>query len=145
MIHHNSLQRPLLTQTFFVQSFFGSLLLLIVDNFHHFVYSTFSCTLLSRMVSLLSPDEFMEFGLNLVGFELNRIKRTCAGTNQSRFQSNCVAHPKTCAEMFVDLQTTNIPGARINEPRPKLFVMAIHWLHRMRECIYESFSWSKVL
>jgi hypothetical protein len=80
------------------------------------------------MVLHLSADDFLQLGLQLARFDQRRQQRTCAATNLRRFKSNYEASPKTCADIFMDLQTTHIDAARVNKPNPEYLMMAIHWL-----------------
>jgi len=75
-----------------------------------------------------SSNEFCKLGLELVGFNRRRQDRTRFKTNQRRFRSNFACDPRACRAAFLDLQTTVIPEARIDDPDVRYFLISINWL-----------------
>jgi hypothetical protein len=80
------------------------------------------------MVLHLSPAEFLELGLDIVGFEQHRRQRTCIATKLRRFRAHFGVGPEAYSAIFTDLQTTDIDGARIDKPNPIHFFMTMNWL-----------------
>jgi hypothetical protein len=76
----------------------------------------------------LSPAEFQQLGLELVGFNEEWQDKTCQATNLRRFRAIFGPSPETCSQMFEDLQTTNIEEARVVKPNPAYFMMSLNWL-----------------
>lgn len=80
------------------------------------------------MVLKISPNDFLQLGLETCGCNPRRIKNTCRKTNIERFRSNFGLDPAGCCAVFRDLQTTKIPEARINRPNSVYFLVALNWL-----------------
>jgi hypothetical protein len=76
----------------------------------------------------LTAAEFLTLGLDIAGFSEERTQRTCYKTNTRRFHGHYGVSPETCAALFVDLQTTAIPAARIDKPNPFYMMMTLDWL-----------------
>ena len=79
---------------------------------------------------ILTADEMMAKGLELGGCDRRRQQRACRATNLHHFKSFYGALPSVYAEIFSDLQTTEIDEARV-DPRkicPESFLQAINWL-----------------
>jgi hypothetical protein len=76
----------------------------------------------------VTPKEWLELGLNIVGFGPIRQNRLHA-TNVERFVAHFGASPESHSAMFSDLQTTQIlEAARIAKPYVFHFLMAMYWL-----------------
>ena len=75
---------------------------------------------------VLSADDFLRLGLNLIGFHENRQKSE--KTMLRHFSAAFGACPATCSAIFADFQTTTIQGARIDKPVFKWFLVAMNWL-----------------
>jgi len=81
----------------------------------------------------INPVRFLELGLDAVGFDENRQRRTRHATNIARFRASFGAGPAACSAIFRDLQTTAIADARINKPNSFYFVVAMNWLAAYRK------------
>jgi len=75
-----------------------------------------------------SCAQFFQFGLEVVGFDVGRQRRTCMATNMERFRAAFGVGPGVCAAVFRDLQTTEIPSARVDKPNSFYFLVALNWL-----------------
>lgn len=83
------------------------------------------------MVISISPADWLHLGLDLVGFRSTR--QVCRHEmNVERYMANFGASPETCSAIFLDLQTTHIPTARIDKPNVQYLLMAINWLKTYR-------------
>lgn len=102
---------------------FISIALVIVD-----------CLPLFNMADLqiYTPKEFLEHGLKLVGFSKKRIKRAKPKRNNTRFKGFFGVKPYVAAKVWEDIQTTDIPEAKVNEDQLDRdhFLMALHHLKR---------------
>jgi hypothetical protein len=58
----------------------------------------------------------LQYGLNIVGFDEARQRRTRAAANVERFCAAYGVGPGACSAVYQDLQTTLVPNARINTP-----------------------------
>jgi len=72
--------------------------------------------------------QFLQFGLEVVGFDLARQRRTRAATNIERFRACFGVGPGSCAAVFRDIQMTDIPDAHIDKPNVFYFLVALNWL-----------------
>ena len=61
--------------------------------------------------SILTGDEFLKLGLNLVGYKGHRIRRCKKSTNVERFVEHYGSIPIICAIIWEDLQTTEVAEA----------------------------------
>ena len=68
------------------------------------------------MVLFLSTADFLELGLETVGFLAKRQGNNGPASNLRRFRSSYGAGPASYSAIFTDLQTTVITAARINKP-----------------------------
>jgi hypothetical protein len=85
------------------------------------------------VTSILTPKETMKMGLKLVGFKKRRILRVLSRkTNIDRFKGFFGASPAVYAEIWEDLQKTDVVEARVpvQDRNPKCFLMAMHHLKR---------------
>jgi len=82
------------------------------------------------MIQVLSPDELMVVGLQLAGFDINRQNRCKRITNLNRFKKHYGSLPVVYSELWSDLQTTTVPGARIDasEVDVESFLLGLHFL-----------------
>jgi hypothetical protein len=79
-------------------------------------------------IRLLTCAQFLQFGLEHVGFDVARQRRTRAATNIKRFRAAYGVGPGACSAVYRDLQTTSVPDARINRPSSFFFLVALNWL-----------------
>ena len=59
-----------------------------------------------NMVVQFNAADFQQLGLELADFDLRRQGRVNNKTNAERFRSQYYASPKTCEDIYNDLQTT---------------------------------------
>ena len=82
---------------------------------------------------VVTPDELFRRGLLLVGFNGARIENVKRSTNLGRFCSHYGSNPIVYVEIWQDLQTTDIPDARITTDEQFVsldsFLLAIHFLN----------------
>jgi DDE superfamily endonuclease len=82
---------------------------------------------------ILTDDEVLTRGLHLVGFG-DRQARANKETNLERFTAHFGSKPQVCAQIWEDLQTTNIEAARVSGNAKALdkafdyFMAALHFL-----------------
>jgi hypothetical protein len=83
-------------------------------------------------LSILKADSVMWHGLLWVGYDDRRQKRAKPCTNIDRFTKHYGPEPFTCAHIWEDFQTTEIPEARIDRKHLdlKYFLLALNWLYR---------------
>ena len=82
------------------------------------------------IMAILTAIEFLQKGLELAGFSRRRQQRVCRATNLRRFKDHFGSLPVVYAQIWEDLQTTDIPEARIDARKDCVdsFLMAIHFL-----------------
>ena len=82
------------------------------------------------MMLILTADEMMHKGLQLLGFDLRRQQKVGPKQNRRRFKASYGSAPLVYAQIWEDLQTTEIPEARIDEKKVCVdsFLMAVHFL-----------------
>ena len=82
-----------------------------------------------NQVRIITAKEFLCMGLRLAGFSAKRIHRCGEATNYKRFKDRYGPTPKSCAQVWEDLQTTAIAEAFVSpEYRdPRYFLMALHF------------------
>jgi hypothetical protein len=81
------------------------------------------------MVVILTADEILSKGLLMVGFDVSRQQRVKRSTNLERFRSHFGSNPVVYAQIWEDLQTTDLPEARITDDATvDLFLTGIHFL-----------------
>jgi hypothetical protein len=79
--------------------------------------------------SILTADEFLKIGLQLVGYKKLWIRRAKKRSNVERFLGHYGSIPYICAMLWEDLQTTEVEETWI--PAEHLyFLMAMHHLER---------------
>jgi DDE superfamily endonuclease len=76
----------------------------------------------------VTAEQFLERGLEAVGFSVARQQRTRAATLVRRFRASFGASPGACSAIYRDLQTTHIANARIAKPDSHYFLVALNWL-----------------
>ena len=86
---------------------------------------------LGDQMMVLTPDEIMQRGLELIGKDWQRQQRVKLETNIQSFNDAYGSAPIVYAAILEDLFTTNVPEARVD---PKTFLldhylMALHWLY----------------
>jgi hypothetical protein len=74
----------------------------------------------------ITPDECLDIGLGLAGF--GRIRQWSEKTMLCCFQGHYETSPETCSSMFRDIQHVMIVEARIHNPDPMGFFIALTWL-----------------
>jgi hypothetical protein len=81
---------------------------------------------------IFSADEILSIGLTVMNFHRGRQENVCRETNLDRFLSHYGSNPAVYAQIWEDLQTTEIEDARIDAATAKNglqhFLMAIHFL-----------------
>ena len=88
------------------------------------------------MVLINTADEALVCGLSLVGIGEYRQKRQRRTTNISDFKAHFGVAPIVCAQIWEDLQTSDIPEARIDTATAKgnvsieKLLWAFHFLMR---------------
>jgi hypothetical protein len=98
-----------------------------------------------------TANKILKIGLLLVGFRRRRIRRAKKKTNVERFRGHFGSNPNVCAQIFEDLQTTNVEEARVPpvSRNVQYFLMAMHHLKRYpteveREAIFDiSHMWGR--
>ncbi len=101
--------------------------------------------------SILTADEFLKIGLQLVGYKKRRIRRAKKRSNVERFLGHYGSIPCICAMIWEDLQTTEVEEARIPAEHLNVafFLMSMHHLKRYtteveREGIFDiSLKWGR--
>lgn len=83
-------------------------------------------------VMVLTADEIMKHGLKLVKYTRRRIKRAKTIRNIERFKGHFGSQPVVVAQIWEDLQTTQVVEARVPPVDLHLdhFLMAMHHLKR---------------
>jgi len=82
---------------------------------------------------IYTPDEMLVLGLRLLGWTSRQIQRVQTATNVTRFRAFFNAHPRVCAQLWEDLQTTQLQEANIiraGRRSVKEFFMAMNFLAR---------------
>jgi hypothetical protein len=84
------------------------------------------------MFVILTADELMYYGVAWAGYDRHRQQRAKPSTNIRRFTLKYGSSPIVCAQIWEDLQTTQIPEARVEEQYLdlKYFLAANKWLYR---------------
>ena len=83
------------------------------------------------MLSILTANEVMRQGLSLCGFCWSRQQNVVRATNLQQFKGLFGSLPVVYAQIWEDLQKTEIQEARIDATTKvdiDSFLMAIHWL-----------------
>ena len=65
------------------------------------------------VTSILTPKEITKIGLKLVGFKRQQSQRARRKTNVERFKGFFRASPAVYAEIWEDLQKTNVKEAQV--------------------------------
>ena len=76
----------------------------------------------------ITTAQFLQRGLQAVGFDVDRQRRTRASENINRFRAAYGAGPGACSSIFRDFQTTANHAARINKPNSFYFLVGMNWL-----------------
>ena len=63
---------------------------------------------------IYTAHEILSIGLHLVGFKECRIERASMITNIEQFWGHYGSNPNVCAQIFEDLQSTNVEEAYIS-------------------------------
>jgi hypothetical protein len=79
-------------------------------------------------IHLLTCAQVLQFGLDLVGFDGARQRRTRAAANIKRFRAAYGVGPGACSAVYRDLQITSVPDARINRPNIFFCLLSLNWL-----------------
>jgi hypothetical protein len=81
---------------------------------------------------ILTAQEMQQEGLAVAGFDVKHQERVGDKRNKQRFVENFGSTPAVCTVIWHDLQSTDIPSARIN-PRSvkqvKKFLVAMYYLY----------------
>lgn len=81
------------------------------------------------MVVVVTADELLRKGLELVGFDRDRQHRVCRATNLLRFKGHYGSNPIVYAQIWEDLQAKETPE-EASKMDPDSFLMALHFLTR---------------
>jgi len=85
-------------------------------------------------VFVYSPDQVLVLGLKIAGYKPRQINRVQRKTNIERFKDSFGVAPIVYAQIWQDLQTTNIAEARIDTTKPSCtiitFLQAIRFLKK---------------
>jgi len=83
-------------------------------------------------VVVFTPDEILNKGLRLVNYSPRRIRRAKRKRNIERFKGHFGSEPVVLAQIWEDLQRTDVAEARLPPGDAKLdrFLMAMHHLKR---------------
>jgi hypothetical protein len=100
-----------------------------------------------KMVVVLTSHEIMRHGLVCAGYDRIRQERVMGSTNIARFKTKYGSTPLVCAQIWEDLQTTEIPEAHVDEMYLdlKYFLAANNWLFRYPTDEEQSGSFGKCL
>lgn len=81
---------------------------------------------------IVTPRAMKDYGLGLVNYRKNRIKRSTDSTNVRRFVSHFGSTPRVLSVIYADLQSTSIADARVTGTKLNLrhFLIAMHTLKR---------------
>ena len=81
-------------------------------------------------LDILTPDQILTEGLKVAGFDLKRQQRASIITNIARFKAFFGASPADTANMWEELQTTDIEDALMHKNEKDLYylLMAFHFL-----------------
>jgi hypothetical protein len=79
-------------------------------------------------INLVNCSQVLQFGLDLVGFDGARQRRTRAAANIKRFRAAYGVGPGACSAVYRDLQITSVPDARINRPNIFFCLLSLNWL-----------------
>ena len=80
------------------------------------------------MIFAFSEIDFLLMGLGYAGHTQRSINRTKYDRNVEYFEAKYYVCPKTCQDLFRDLQSTNIEGPNIGKPKPQHLLMALYYL-----------------
>ena len=94
-------------------------------------------------VVVLSVDEMLYSGLKLLGWDECRLDRWQCGTNVEQCIGMCGAHPSVVAQVCVDLQTTTVESARIEDLSVDKLHWAFHFLYRYPTETERESTWQK--
>lgn len=87
----------------------------------------FCALVIGTMVVRVTAHEFMELGLELAGYK--RWKRYKEKANIQRFKSHFGPLPKSCENIWIDLQTTTDAACRIeSDADPKHLLLGLRFL-----------------
>jgi hypothetical protein len=77
----------------------------------------------------LTEANFIETGLQIVGYGNNKQARSSQKKKEELFISwyGCLA--KVCVVLWNDLTTIDIGSAKIENPEVKYFLMTLHWMY----------------
>lgn len=90
-------------------------------------------------IYIYTPDQVLRIGLKMVGVDCHRQKKQKNSTNLEDFRAHYCVDPIVCAQMWEDLQTTNIQEAHVDAKSVdnlnsgcnlKNFLRAFHFLMR---------------
>ena len=76
----------------------------------------------------MSPSQFLQLGLELMGYDLARQRRVRSAENLARFRCNYGVGPGAIRATYHQLQETEIAEAKIDKPNSFYFLIAINWL-----------------
>jgi hypothetical protein len=92
---------------------------------------------------ILSSDEMLVHGLQLLGWENKRLNRRTTATNINQYSGMYGMHPGAVAQLSEDLQTTDIESARMKELSMDKLHWALHFLYRYPTETERESTWKK--
>ena len=97
-------------------------------------------------INILTEDEMLFAGLEALGWEVRRLKIFKRNTNIDRFRGMFGINPDVCAQLWEDLQTTDIVEAWIHPDDRDLLTlfMALHFLKRYPTEIERESIWKPI-
>ena len=98
------------------------------SKFKHMHGILHSYSFVGAMIVVFNDDEFLKLGLQMAGHCERTINRSKAATNLSRFTAKYCAGPDACADTFLDIQTTMIEEAQVDNPNQRHLLIALNWL-----------------
>ena len=79
---------------------------------------------------VVTPERIQYLGLKLVGYKSKRLKKSTSKVNYSRFKAFFGLSPVSAAEIYHDMQTTDIEDAKVEGSRIDLrnLFIGLHYL-----------------
>jgi hypothetical protein len=93
------------------------------------IFSPLFQFLSSSMPIVVTEDEFLKFGLMIVGYNEVRQERMNLPSRLEDFRSFYGVQPRTCSDIFIDIQAEDLPEAsRVGKPSYRHLLMTLYWL-----------------
>jgi hypothetical protein len=79
----------------------------------------------------VTAQQMLDIGLNIIGYNEERVNNKSEESKNECFQRSYGASASVCSMIFHDLQEFDLPeDVTIRKPKPKSFLMCMHWLKR---------------